>query len=324
MIAIYDVFARRPFDGNQAAVVQQGRRRVTGEELLTLAGELSVAETALLSRKGSDLAFRFANADRLLNTCGHAALAGVAHHVFSRVRGVNKSVREWTGRYRMGPSPLAEWRARPVSSSASSKGDFFGIDVAVAWPDRPRHVSSLPAAPVYRALGLIPRDHIYDLPLCIYDSGNLNALVPVRTVRDLKRAMPNWPMLKALFRKHGLTDLHIYCLLGPARPSRQVNVRCRNVFPYGLFEETATGTASVSLAASLIDQVPIVSTADEPIHFRFNQGIGKRRGIISVHWCPQRETIYPTIWLSGRVFCVIKGYLLANPSEKFRTRANPK
>lgn len=311
-IAIYDVFARRPFEGNQAAVINKGRGRLSDKQFLTLARELSLAETVILSRRGNDLVFRFANTDRILKACGHGTLAGIAHHVLWGTPRENKKKKEWRGRYRIG-SAVAEWRLSPVTSS---KTVHSGLEIAVAWPLRPRLVTSIPVHSVYRALGLRQPYRNLNLPLCIYDSGNLNALVPVRTLSELKRATPNGPLLKRLFAKYGLTDLHMYCLLQCDPANRKVRLHCRNLFPYGLFEETATGTASVSLATALIDHLPKLRTYDQPIEFLFEQGIGKRRGIISVQWLPKVRRGNPTIWLRGRVFCAIRGDLLSTLEKR--------
>jgi PhzF family phenazine biosynthesis protein len=304
--AIYDVFADKPYGGNQAAVVRAGRVQFTDSQLIVLAEELAVAETALSSVRGQDLVFRFATADRVVNRCGHATLAGVADHVFRKTLSRRSRGSSWTGRYRVG-SAVAEWRVQD-QTSRDPRGRARGIDVAVAWPDRPEFVRSLPAGPVYRALGLDPAAVASDLPRCIYNSGNLNALVPVSTVAVLERAVPDWNKLRDLFARFRLTDLHLYCVQRPRTASNQIRLRCRNLFPYGVFEETATGTASVALAAALVDHF-----RDKPRDdFIFDQGNGRRRGNIRVRWCPRPEGD-PLIWLQGQVFAAVRGQLVSIP-----------
>jgi trans-2,3-dihydro-3-hydroxyanthranilate isomerase len=306
-VAIYDVFAERPYSGNQAAVVRLGRVRFSDSQLIKLAQELSLAETALLSMQGETLSLRFATADRLVNRCGHATLAGVADHVYSALfSGASRG--EASGRYRVGSS-AAEWRARVRGGRTSHDGPP-GIDVAVQWPERPRFVAPLPARTVYQTLGLTIDDAPLDLPRCIYDSGNLNALVPVRSIARLRRARPDWLRLRTLFEKFRLTDLHLYCLRDPVRPSQSVRLQCRNLFPYGVFEEPATGTASVALAAALVDHVHHIQTDRRGVRFRFDQGVGKRLGRIIVDWGPGAD---PAIWLKGRVFPTLNGKLTSIP-----------
>lgn len=309
-VAIYDVFAEQPYGGNQAAVVRANEIRFSDSQLVALAAELTFPETALLSMRGSNLVFRFATAGRVISRCGHATLAGVADHMFSTVLPHRTQAREWRGHYRVGSS-VAEWCARTaVRRRARNRG--AGIEVAVAWPDRPEFMKALPARAVYRALRLDTSAASPELPLCIYNSGNLNALVPVRTVAALERADPDWAKLRSLFEKFCLTDLHLYCLQRRRPASDQLRLRCRNFFPYGVFEETATGTASVALAAALTDHLPALQGRTRAIDFVFDQGKGKRRGKILVRWRPRVDDRV-MIWLEGRVFRIVYGQLISIP-----------
>ena len=307
-ISVYDVFAERPYAGNQAAVIRAGRLPLTDGQLVALAGELSLAETASVSTRGANIALRFATAKGIINRCGHATLASVADHVLTAA---NKSAaHQWSGRYRVGRS-VAAWHARSAGTSSRVASHADGLDVAVAWPDRPQFVAALPLRPIARALSLEIDNFAGAWPRCIYDSGNLNGLVPVRSMRILASAKPDWMRLKGLFAELNLTDLHIYCIEKIPRGSGVVRLRCRNVFPYGVFEETATGTASVALATALIDHLPALRDADAA-EFAFVQGIASRRGKLRVRFCAESRD-RAAIWLEGRVFRILTGELLSMP-----------
>jgi predicted PhzF superfamily epimerase YddE/YHI9 len=112
-----------------------------------------------------------------------------------------------------------------------------------------------------------------------------------------------------------LTDVHLYTIIGHDASAGRVRIRCRNVFPYGVFEETATGTASISLAAFLIDHLTKLASGLRPTHFLFDQGAGMRRGKIYVNWC-SRAGDDPKIWLEGWVFPIVKGTLISIPQVK--------
>jgi PhzF family phenazine biosynthesis protein len=310
-IATYDVFAKQRFGGNQAAVVRCCNDSLSNSQLVTLAAELSLAETALSVLHGDELRFRFATADRVVQRCGHASLAGVADHVFARESLRYEVGHEWSGQYRVG-SAVARWKAWFGHVSGRKPNANSGIEVAISWPDRPKPVRSLSASAVYRALGLSPAECPRDLSPWIYDSGNRNALVPVRNLAALTRAKRDCVRMEALFAEHKLTDLHLYCLIGQTRLRGPVRLRCRNLFTYGVFEETATGTASVALATFLADQMLRLRADADPIDFLFDQGKGKRRGKLCVKWCPEPNG-NATIWLQGQVFPVIRGHLVAIP-----------
>ena len=300
-LSVYDVFAPTPYAGNQAAIVRPSRAKLSDPELVAVAGELALAETALLGMRGRDLVLRFATAAGIIDRCGHATLAGVADHVLT-ARGSRGKAR--SGRYRVGPS-VAPWQTRPITDRrACHYAD--GLEVAIAWPDRPQFASPIPARPVCRALGLDVSDLAPGLPRCIYNSGNLNALVPVGSFDALRRVAADWARMKDLFAQFKLTDLHVYCVQ-KTRTSGEIRLFCRNLFPYGVLEESATGTASVALATALIDHMRDLRGGRD-IDFNFDQGIGRRRGTLRVRWLSGMVDS-AAIWLEGRVFRVLTGEL---------------
>lgn len=311
-IAIYDVFADRVFDGNQAAVIRSHCDSFSNAQLVTLAGELSLAETVIYKFHGNDLELRFANADRIVKRCGHASLAAVADHILSGLRKNGTGSEKWTGRYHVA-SAVGQWRAWS-SKFDCSEHKSNGINVSISWPDRPKQIRRLPPAAAYRSVGLDPTDCPRGLFATIYSSGNRNALVPVNTVTALKHAKPDLTRMMSLFEQYHLTDLHLFCLAAHAASYQKISLRCRNVFPYGVFEEVATGTASVAVATYLVDSLPALRHCINSINFSFNQGNGRRRGKLHVNWCRQSSG-EPTIWLRGQVFPVVLGNLVAVPER---------
>jgi len=145
----------------------------------------------------------------------------------------------------------------------------------------------------------------------VYDSGNRNALVPISNVKRLEAARPNWSALSSLFDALKLTDIHLYCLLRNKSSAKRLRAQCRNFFPYGVFEEPATGTASVALASMLIDSLSAAGT-DVPVKFVLEQGHGRRRGIIHVERHREADGEL-SLWLKGRVFAVVEGRLISTP-----------
>jgi PhzF family phenazine biosynthesis protein len=305
--AIYDVFADAPFNGNQAAVLHEDVNQFSDGQLLLWANEIALAETALSSIASDQLLLRFANAKEILPRCGHATLAGVADHVLSRLERSDAHA----GRYKVG-ADVAEWRATPVTRGDTSEKNPACVNVAVAWPEPPFPDGSLPADRVYDALNISASDRAPELPIAIYNSGNRNAVVPVKTDTALQNAQPDWTKLKSLFEQYQLVDLHLYSLQPPSSSSNRIHVRCRNFFPYGIFEEAATGTACLSLAAALAGQLQLQS--GEPLEFQFVQGNTARYGRLNVSW-PSASSAATPIWLSGRVFLIAKGEI-AIPERK--------
>lgn len=168
----------------------------------------------------------------------------------------------------------------------------------------------LPRCETARLLGCTPEDIRTDLPFCAYDSGIVNGLVPLMSQRVLTAIRPDFgtPM-KDYFKEHGLDDLHLYAL---TRTSEEcVTARTRNVFPYGVREEAATGTASVSLARALG-----YYTGHREGKFVFIQGT-RRKGTIKVV-CGRGDDRKQCLWLEGRVKRLMSGQDLILPHSVVR------
>jgi predicted PhzF superfamily epimerase YddE/YHI9 len=307
--AVYDVFADRPFSGNPAAVIRAGRKRYSDAQLVTLAGELAFSEIAESRNAGRILSIRFATADRIVDRCGHATLAAVADRFFLKRGRQGHNGFAKAGAYRVGQAEAC-WKIANVPQKDGSSPGLY-LDVTICWPDKPFFVAPLPIRKIYDAVGLNLRDGIPEFSPVVYDSGNRNALVSLRGISQLKRAKPNWSKLKPLFDKYKLTDMHLFCHSPRRRVGDTIYFRCRNIFPYGAFEETATGTASVALSVCLADRLTKCGGREPPTTFSFEQGIGERRGKLLVKLEKKKE--HSTIWLTGRVFPISRGRLFVKP-----------
>lgn len=297
-IGLYDVFGVRPFNGNQAAVISG--MILDDFQLVLIAGELLLPETVAANDSGGILEFRFATADGLVRRCGHGVLAGIADHVFgssSAARG------EQMGDCKM-DGQICAWKTEVISEIAAT--------VTLAWPDKPAAQGGLPREAVLQTLGLQPGDLAEDLPLAIYDSGNLNGLVPLKDTSALQRATPDFDALRRLHDEHSLADLHLYTITDLDAGTQTCRLRCRNVFPYGVREECATGTASLSLSMALMDHQARRGTPWDGGRFIYEQGIGKRRGHIEVI-VPPGNAADGQVCLRGQVFKIVTGQFLANP-----------
>jgi PhzF family phenazine biosynthesis protein len=295
--AIFDVFASRPFTGNQAAVVCSPKRLISDSELLKLASEFLLPETVALETSSSSrcLSLRFASAERLVPRCGHGALAGIAHWVIAN-GGLGQS--SIVGEYKVGRSKAAWY----VNRKADQK-----LNVSVEWPDKPYNDGQLTSQDFSEVFGLSSRDLDLSLPLCIYNSGNRNALIPIKSAKVLYRIKPDWHQLELLCKRKRLMDCHIYCLERGSFKGSAVSIRSRNFFPFGVKEESATGTASVSLAAAFVDSFQSEFAKSRHITFEFKQG-AKRRARLRVRCRQYQRTLQ--FWLEGGVICVAKGKVL--------------
>jgi PhzF family phenazine biosynthesis protein len=297
-IGLYDVFAAHPFSGNQAAVVRGAA--LDDRELVMVASELLLPETVAVEEREGIPTFRFATSDGLISRCGHGALAAVADKVLGGPTGAKQ---QHQGLYQM-DGKTAEWHVQTVSENC--------VAVSLAWPEMPTKCAQLPRQMIMKALRLQAHDCDDTLPFAIYNSGNRNGIVPLKSLSVLEKASPDYHALERLFANHRLADLHLYVLTAHDTAACSYDLHCRNVFPYGVREECATGTASLSLASALLDHQLNSVSRHHAVRFRFEQGINARRGNISVvfsHGKDRRECMH----LEGTVFRVMTGRLLFNP-----------
>jgi PhzF family phenazine biosynthesis protein len=290
--ALYDVFCEKAFSGNPAAVVRSMRPMSRGM-LLKLAQEFNQPETCLYRMVRGVPCIRFATSGGSISACGHGLLATLADVVLvSRSRAADGM------RYVVEGQGVSGWRFVKEGPRA--------ISIAARWPRTPILHRRLPPAETATILGIRRSDIVDDLPLAAYDCGIVNGLVPVADERTLKGIQPDFgPDMLRFFERHKLADLEPYVLM-KGRNGREVNasVRARNVFPYGVREEAATGSAAVSLAYALSQE----AGAGE-YRCLVTQGLS-RQGRILVRVvkpsCGREET-----WLEGRVVMIGSGDNLA-------------
>jgi len=292
--ALYDVFSDGPFSGNQAAVIRS-EGPLTSDKLLILAKEFNLPETCVYWMANDVPHMTFATSENPINTCGHGLLAVLADVV--RTVGSAKSGNMC---YCVETCGSGSWRF-------TVKGER-SMYVSVRWPKLPTLFKKLPAVETAQLLGIKVDEIRKGLPLEAFDSGIINGLVPLSDQQQLATLKPDFGQnMKNYFAKHWLDDLELYWLAEEqVTGSSRLNVRARNIFPYGVREEGATGSASVSLAAALFGH------SERPdLHISVTQGLS-RQGNIVARIVGRPET-RAAAWLEGRVDFIASGTDLVAP-----------
>jgi trans-2,3-dihydro-3-hydroxyanthranilate isomerase len=298
--ALYDVFCDRPFSGNPAAVVRS-EGPLTPERLLTLAKEFNLPETCAYWIADGIPHMIFATSDKIIDACGHGLLAVLADVARMGVLTTSEGLR-----YVVETCGPGLWKFKdngPRSVSISAK-----------WPKLPTLFKELPPDETARLLGINVKRIHKNLPLKAFNSGIVNGLVPLvdeQTLTnlrpDLGKNVENYERYKSYFEKYKLDDLELYCITKEqVTDSNQVTIRTRNVFPYGVWEEAATGSASLSLAAALFEHFQC-----SDLHVNVTQGLS-RRGKITARIVTEAETT--AAWLEGRVELIASGSDLVVPA----------
>jgi trans-2,3-dihydro-3-hydroxyanthranilate isomerase len=286
--ALYDIFCQRPFCGNPAAVIR-AEGPVACETLITFAREFNLPETCVYWIDQGTPHMVFATSAGPIRACGHGLLAVLADVVRTGEPGaVHDSDYTVEG--------LGSGRWTHVAR------DLRLTEISVSWPRVPTFVKVLPIEPLVSVLGIGMSSLSRRLPAQAFDSGIINGLIPVESRDILLRLQPDYGQAMAdYFKEHGLDDLELYALCETdGSPRGWTSIRTRNVFPYGVREEAATGSASVSLATALIRHRPPGAT-----QFRMDQGVS-RRGKIVVKAALENGTL-TAVWLEGRVQLIASG-----------------
>lgn len=298
--ALYDVFCNKPFTGNQAVVIRSDGL-LTPQQLLTLSNEFNLPETCVYWMFNGIPHMIFATSDNVINACGHGLLAVLADvaRVFDLAQSENLS-------YCIKTCGFGVWKFRGCRQNS--------VYISVKWPRLPTFDKLLPLTETAKLLGINNNCICKNLPLEAFNSGIVNGLVPLINEKkltelqaDLGSNPKNLKRYKDYFAKYELDDLEIYCIKEKRiNDLTQITIRSRNIFPYGVWEEAATGSASLSLATALFKHFGSTS-----LNINVTQGLS-RQGNITAKIITEAET--STVWLEGRVNLIASGTDLIFPN----------
>lgn len=255
--AIYSVFANSQKSGNRAVVVR-AKFRPNNKSLMALAHALGVTEACAYWQTGRVTEIIFATEEGPIAACGHGLLAVLADCARrNHLVGTELIAYQIVGQ----TQSIAEVNTR----------DRQMTQVSAKWFNQPTFVYNLDRCEIAELLSIDKKCIRDDLPLAVFDSGICNGLVPLTSEQVLlNQVRPIGSAWKTYFPKHKIVDLHLYAISGSGDTKKgTICLRTRNLFPFGAQEESATGTASLSLAAALIGKRSFKSTN----HFKFRQGI---------------------------------------------------
>jgi len=231
-----DVFTTKRFAGNPLAVVTDGDGLSTST-MQAIAREMNLAETVFIQRPTNNRALARL---RIFTTTQELPLAG--HPVIGT----------WFLLADLGVVPASEG---PVHVLQQTGAGILPVEITfhngrptrVTMTQKPAQFSRkrVNRAALAAALGLKPGDFATDLPIEFVSTGIFNLLVPIVTRSALARIQTN---LRALAQAVSGGGVMAYCfsLAGKNR------VFARGMLPWGIIEDPATGSASGSCGAYLV------------------------------------------------------------------------
>jgi trans-2,3-dihydro-3-hydroxyanthranilate isomerase len=285
-----DVFTTKRFAGNPLAVITDGDG-LTNATMQAIAREMNLAETVFVQRPTNNRALARL---RIFTTTRELPLAG--HPVIGT----------WFLLSELGVVPASEG---PVHVLQQTGAGILPVEITfhdgrpsrVTMTQTPAKFSSksVNRAALAAALGLKPRDFDSSLPIEFVSTGIPNLLVPIASRSALARIETN---LRALAQVVSSGGVMAYCftLGGPGK------AYSRGMIPWGIIEDPATGSASGSFGAYLVQHGRLRPGQT----LRIKQGVEMGRpSDIEVEIESQRGRLVPKV--SGAAIRVCEGRIEA-------------
>jgi trans-2,3-dihydro-3-hydroxyanthranilate isomerase len=285
-----DVFTTKRFAGNPLAVITDGDG-LTNATMQAIAREMNLAETVFIQRPTNNRALARL---RIFTTTRELPLAG--HPVIGT----------WFLLSELGVVPASEG---PVHVLQQTGAGILPVEITfhdgrpsrVTMTQKPaqfsrKHVNK---AALAAALGLKPRDFDASLPIEFVSTGIPNLLVPIVSRAALARIETN---LRALAQVVSSGGVMAYCftLAGPGK------AYSRGMIPWGIIEDPATGSASGSFGAYLVQHGRL--RPGQTLHIKQGVEMG-RPSDIQVEIESQRGRLVPKV--SGAAIRICEGHIEA-------------
>jgi trans-2,3-dihydro-3-hydroxyanthranilate isomerase len=285
-----DVFTTKRFAGNPLAVITDGDG-IPSATMQAIAREMNLAETVFIQRPTNNRALARL---RIFTTTRELPLAG--HPVIGT----------WFLLSELGVVPASEG---PVHVLQQTGAGILPVEITfhdgrpsrVTMTQKPAQFSSksVNKAALAAALGLKPRDFDARLPIEFVSTGISNLLVPIVSRAALARIETN---LRALAQVVSSGGVMAYCftLAGPGK------AYSRGMIPWGIIEDPATGSASGSFGAYLVQHGRL--RPGQTLHIKQGVEMG-RPSDIQVEIESQRGRLVPKV--SGAAIRVCEGHIEA-------------
>ena len=287
---IVDVFAERPFAGNQLAVVV-GAENLSDQTMQQIAAEMNYSETTFVTATaGADGAYRV----RIFTPAREIAFAG--HPILGTA---------WVIRHRVA-APAAglvhlELAIGQVPVSFESCADSGEVAWFVAPP-----ISlgmTCPHRQIAPAIGVLPEDIETAAPVQQVSAGTSAVIVPLRSLAALRRSRLDLDVFSPLAEQGFAPLVYLFC----RETHHPKNDLCARFFfdAHGVREDPATGNGAAFLGAYLLEH-RLLPGAE--LSLRIEQGYEIRRP--SLVMLQARRAGSREIRVGGNVVPIAHGELL--------------
>ena len=284
---ILDVFAEKPYTGNQLAVfLDAGDLSTT--DMLTLTREMNYSEsTFILSRTPEKNGYnvRIFTPTAEVPFAGHPTL-GTAHIIRSRLLSNKPN------------TVILNLKAGQIPVTFNPDGYGWMIQLP------PTFGPTYDTATLSQVLGLSPHDLDERFPIQEVSTGLPFFIVPLKTINALKTISLNREKFKSLIQQTDAKDILVFCP-ETHEPPNDISVRVFAEYQ-GIPEDPATGSANGCLAAYLVKHRYFGTDA---IDIRSEQGYEIHRPSLLLLRAQQLET-HIQVQVGGKTVMVAEGKLV--------------
>ncbi|QQS37064.1 MAG: PhzF family phenazine biosynthesis protein [Ignavibacteriales bacterium] len=280
-----DAFTRKPFWGNPAAVVFDGK--LNAEEMQLIAREMNLAETAFLSPSDkTDYNLKWFTPEIEIKLCGHATIASLHYLRQEGLIGDNGKI-------------VFSTLSGKIKSGVEN-GRYFMQIPNYTFEEFKDHETK---EDVLTSLSLFHSATDPDVPMYVCENGYL--FIYVKHLKDLGKLKPDFTNLKYLTSSgKGFNSVVVYTM---ETVDENSSAHLRFFAPaFGINEDIVTGSANGPLL-TLLNKINFVSDEEMSDHFIFEQGDSLNR--------PGRVTVYTTkdsgeLYIAGDAVTVFNGELV--------------
>lgn len=288
---IVDVFAQRPYAGNQLAVVV-GADGLSDETMQAIAAETNYSETTFVSSTPeADGGYRV----RIFTPAREIAFAG--HPILGTA---------WVVRHHVEPEAVGPLRLNlavgqvPVTFETSDEGSpaawFLAPPVSLG--------ATCPGERIAAALGLAPDEIESRAPVQRLSAGTSAMIVPLRSLAALRRSRLDLEAFAPLAAQGFPPLVYLFCT---ETHHRENNLCARFFFEaHGVREDPATGNGAAFLGAYLLEHRYFPSS---DLSLRIEQGYEVRRPSL-VRLRARLVGAAREVSVGGEVIATVQGHLL--------------
>ncbi len=289
---VVDVFAERPYAGNQLAVFV-GANHLSDETMQQLAAETNYSETTFVASAGGfDDGYRV----RIFTPAREIAFAG--HPILGTA---------WVVRHRVAPDASGPVRLRLDVGKIEVTFETAADGGEVAWFLAPPVISGPICARerIAAAVGVSPDDIEGKAPVQQFSAGSTSAIiVPLRSLNALQRSRLDLQMFAPLADEGWPPLIYLFC----RQTYHSENDLCARFFfeAHGAREDPATGNGAAFLGTYLLEHRFFSAST---LELRIEQGYEIRRPslvLLRARTVGNSQQVH----VGGRVIPTMQGYLL--------------